>query len=169
MPAHIAIIVDWYGPYSLGDTITPARDDFGAGLYMAIGRKTSSKEDILQYVGISKNLASRLTTSQNLLHLNQGATVWLGEVSTVGRIGAATIKGMEQVALAEWLLAFYLQPKLNERKTTNPPSCVATLINRWWKTDYETPRRNRPHKDWPDIIDHGQEQIGFVKWVKVFE
>ena len=166
MSAHMAIVVDWYGPYPLGSARLSAEKDYGAGLYLAIGRRTSSKENRIQYVGISKDLGSRLYTSAKLGLLNQGAKIWLGEVSTVRRTGAPTQINMAQVHLAEWLVAYYLRPKLNAQKTTNPPKKVTTLLNRWWKTDYVTPRLRRPHKDWPDIIDFAPAYGGSLGWAR---
>ncbi|MBD9571889.1 hypothetical protein [Ensifer sp. ENS08] len=56
--------------------------------------------------------------------------------------------------LAEWLHARFMQLPVNEMKTKTLPSRSVTALNRWFKTDYETPRRNRPHPDWPDLIDY---------------
>lgn len=60
--AHIAIVIDWFGPYdTLEAAQTALRSDYGAGLYLAIGKQARQRgRSTMQYVGISKELSSRV-------------------------------------------------------------------------------------------------------------
>jgi hypothetical protein len=61
MQKHVAIITDWYGPYSLSDAKGVARENFGAGAYVAFGKRRHQKSSSqFQYIGISSILAKRL-------------------------------------------------------------------------------------------------------------
>ena len=55
--------------------------------------------------------------------------------------------------LAEWAHIYFLQLPLNEKKKARPPDRPITVLNRWWKTDYETPIQKPPHPSWPNLID----------------
>jgi len=46
-----------------------------------------------------------------------------------------------------------LELPLNEQKRESPPDRPIVIYNRWWKKDYETRYKRRPHADWPDLID----------------
>ena len=56
--------------------------------------------------------------------------------------------------LVEWAHIYTLQLPLNDKKKVNPPDHSTTIYNRWWQKDYETSCKQRPHKDWPDLIDY---------------
>ncbi len=59
----------------------------------------------------------------------------------------------------------FLDLPYNEKKK-NPPPTPATLLNRWWFKDYERKRKQRPHKDWPDLIDFPGLKYGAkVAWL----
>lgn len=151
---HLAIIIDWYGPYTFLEALEASGHDYGPGLYVGVGKRRyehgASKP---QYIGLSKNLAVRLANHKTLPEITRDAKLWLGEVSTAEPSGKK--KKMTTVSLdyAEWLHAFFLQLPLNDKKKKNPPSRSVTVLNRWWKKDYETPWLRRPHPIWPDLID----------------
>jgi hypothetical protein len=79
--------------------------------------------------------------------------IWLGEIATAEPSGKKLKVTKATLDFAEWLHARFLQLPLNEKKTKALPPRSVTVMNRWFKTDYETPRRNRPHPNWPDLID----------------
>ncbi len=78
----------------------------------------------------------------------------MGEVATAEIAGPKRKSTPESLDVAEWLHAYFLKLPLNERKTLNPPQRAATILNRWWHTDYETLWVKRPHPLWPDLFDY---------------
>ena len=175
MTKHVAIVVDWFGPYDYGDAFSAACEDFQGGLYMGIGKiKHQKSQAQLQYIGISSNsLSDRLKYHSSLSKLNQELSLWLGEVASFGVPGKKNKVTEPQLDLAEWLHIYFLRLPLNQKKLQHPPYTPATVLNRWWFTDYETPRKQRPSPCWPDLIDflgvdHGARVIWFgrktVRW-----
>ena len=146
-------VVDWYGPYTLEDART-ATLDFGDGIYMATGARKYQRIVQPQYVGIASNLSKRLKHDHHKLsQIARKQVLWLGEIATPRRSGRK-IKGTDKMLdLAEWAHVYFLQLPLNERKKEQPPDYPITVYNRWWRQDYDTPYRRRPHRQWPDIID----------------
>jgi hypothetical protein len=120
----------------------------------------------LQYVGLATDLASRINGYHHKLPLiTRELEIWLGEV-VPPRTPGRKIKVTDRILdLSEWAHAYFLQLPLNQRKTINPPDLPITVYNRWWKTDFKTPRKHRPHPDWPDVIDFiGQEYEAKLVW-----
>ena len=56
--------------------------------------------------------------------------------------------------LAEWALAYFMAIPMNTKKRKAPPDRAITLLNRWWRKDFETQWVKRPHALWPDLIDY---------------
>lgn len=164
---HLAVVIDWYGPYSVAEALTASkRDGYSSGLYVGIGKlryeRGPSKP---QYIGLSKNLKSRLASHHRLPAISRDVTLWLGEIATFEPPGKKRKAVTASLDYAEWLHAFFLQLPLNDKKTINPPRRPVTVLNRWWRTDYETPRVKRPHALWPDLIDFiGPEYSAKVVW-----
>jgi hypothetical protein len=161
---HFVIGVDWYGPYLSRDQAIAAAEAFPVGLYFALGRTRYGRTHKPQYVGISKNLGSRLKHHLTLDKLRGTETLWLGYISTAeqsGRSFKATPRTLDE---AEWCHAFFMDLPLNEKKTVTPPQRNVTVLNRWWTVD-ERPRDSRPHKDWPDLFDFmGIDRRSRVVW-----
>ena len=153
--AQKAIVIDWYGPYKdLPYARKAASKDFEAGLYMAIGKTEDKGKKKLQYIGLTKNLSSRITNSHHkLCEITGDFEIWLGEVASVGIPGKKKQVTDTRLDLAEWAHIFFLKLPLNERKRV-PPKDTVTVLNRWWFPDYERGRKRRPHTDWPDVIDY---------------
>lgn len=155
MPKHLMIAVDWYGPYDLDAAWDAAKSDYAHALYMCLGRQPYQRGRAMQYIGIGNNVHTRLKEDhhklQNVTHERQ---IWLGEVATAEPSGKKLKVTKATLDYAEWLHARFLQLPLNEKKTKALPPRSVTVMNRWFKTDYATPRRYRPHPDWPDLIDY---------------
>lgn len=156
---HLMITVDWYGPYL---TIESAKKE-GAfpRLYLAIGNRAYEHgEPKLQYVGIGRPIAGRMTAKHHKLSkLSVARTqIWLGEVITAEPGGRKAKQTPMTLDYAEWLHAYYLQLPLNEKKTVREPGLSVTVMNRWWarqwRQDWEYDSVPRPHPDWPDLIDY---------------
>ncbi|MCI5120605.1 MAG: hypothetical protein D3908_05330 [Candidatus Electrothrix sp. AUS4] len=166
---HIAIVIDWYGPYSsLEEARAALNADYEDGLYMVIGKIPYQREDpTLQYIGISKKLRSRVGNNHHKLGaISKLSGIWLGEVASTGIPGKKKQATDLRLDLSEWCHSYFLQLPLNDKKTVNPPKEPVTVMNRWWFTDYETKRNRRPHPDWPDIIDYwGKEYGAKLSWL----
>jgi len=167
MAKHISIVIDWFGPYTKEEARSKARSDYGSGLYMLRGKvKYQKSPSELKYIGIAQELCSRIGNGHHIIpELEQECVIWLGEVASFGIPGKKKKVTDIQLDLAEWLHAYFLQLPLNTKKKINPPDLPATVLNRWWLKDYETPRKQRPYKDWPDVIDFlGREYGAKVVW-----
>ena len=156
MQKHVAIIIDWYGPYTLTDAKKVAKESFGTGVYVALGKQKYKKgPSLFQYIGISSNLAKRINEDHDKLALiTRNRILWLGEVASTGIPGPKNKNTDIQLDLAEWAHIFFLKPKLNNKKLCFPPYRGLTVINRWWQKDFETNRTRRPHNNLPDMIDY---------------
>jgi len=156
MSKHLAIVIDWYDPYYDFEELNQVtRADYSGGLYVAIGKKKFEKKRRLQYVGISDDLRGRVNVSHSTLKLiERERIIWLGEVVSTGVPGKRAYKKSTPLEIAEWAHVHFLDFALNEKKTVSPPPFPCTVLNRWWKTDYETRYKNRPHADWADLIDY---------------
>lgn len=153
---HLAIVVDWFGPYNRDEARSSARLDYKSGLYLCLGKIRHQRAPSRpQYVGLSKSLAARLANHQKLPLITREATFWLGEVATAEVPGKKKKKTSETLASAEWALAYFMQIPLNSKKKLSPPNRSMTLLNRWWRKDYETPWVRRPDARWPDLIEYG--------------
>lgn len=152
---HLAIVINWYGPYSLDDARQVARIDYSSGLYLGIGKVIGGEGPSKpQYIGLSKNLGRRLARHHKLPSITQDAKIWLGEVATAEPGGKRAKVTQTTLDYAEWLHAYFMALELNEKKRKSPPDRAVSVFNRWWKKDYETPWLRRPHADWPDLIDY---------------
>ena len=164
---HVAIIVDWSGPYMSISEAKAAARDYEDGLYMAIGKKKYQKKPRqLQYVGIADELSSRVHTAHPKLPYLPELELWLGEIASTGIPGPKKKKVDPCLDLAEWALAYFLELPLNDRKRHHPPPRPVTVLNRWWYPDHETKRSRRPHSDWPDLVEYfGLEQGARTSWI----
>jgi hypothetical protein len=151
---QLTIIIDWYGPYRLDEAILAAKNDFQGGLYMAMGKSSlTATRKSPQYIGLSSKLANRLKGHIVLSSISD-ASIWLGEVVTAEPPGKKFKKTTTSLDYAEWFHAYLLKLPKNNKKRKSPPSRPATLLNRWWKKDYDTPWSHRPHPSWPDFFDY---------------
>lgn len=105
----------------------------------------------LQYIGISSvNICKRLAPPHEKLDLlNQEMKIWLGQIATAEPAGKRAHVTFTTLRYAEWMHVYFLKLPLNERKKDYLPPRPVTVLNRWWKTDFNTPWLNHPHKDWP--------------------
>lgn len=126
----------------------------GTGLYLALGKCKGERRNAMQYVGIGGALHTRLNERHHKLSLiTREKQIWLGEIATAEPSGKRLKATRTTLDYAEWLHARFLRLPLNDMKTKALPPRGVTVLNRWFGTDYDTPRR-RPHPDWPDLIDY---------------
>ena len=58
-----------------------------------------------------------------------------------------------------------MEVPLNKDKRCSPPQDSVVVVNRWYKTDFETRRRRRPHPQWPDLVEYDcSVGIGELAW-----
>lgn len=154
MPKHLMISLDWYGPYDLEKASKAAKLEYNQALYMCIGLRRHQRTPSLQYIGIGEHVHTRMKEDHHKLkEVTRSRQIWLGEVSSAEPSGRRTKVRRATLDYAEWLHARFLDLPLNESKTKSLPPRSVTVLNRWFQTDYETLRRKRPHRDWPDLID----------------
>lgn len=152
---HLMIAIDWFGPYDLEGAKAAAQSDYAHALYMCIGKRAYQREEAMQYVGIGKSVYTRLHADHHKLQkVTKQRKIWLGEIATAEPSGKKLKVTKATLDFSEWLHARFMRLPLNEKKTKGLPSRSVTVLNRWFKTDYETMRKNRPHPDWPDLIDY---------------
>lgn len=165
---HLMITVDWFGPYGgdLQQIRSVARADFEDGLYMCIGKKPYQRNSAMQYVGIGSPIHTRLHDGHHVLpEVTRSRQMWLGEIATAEPSGKKIKYTKATLDYAEWLHARFMQLPLNDKKTKSLPPRSVTVLNRWWKTDYVTMRSNRPHPDWPNLLDYpGHELPARTVW-----
>ncbi|WP_133768350.1 hypothetical protein [Enterovirga rhinocerotis] len=152
---HLMIAIDWFGPYrTLNEAHSAASVDYDHGLYMVIGKQPEEQKKSPQYIGIANNLRNRLTQQHHKISRITGPIeIWLGEVVTAEPSGKKVKSTKTTLDYSEWLHARFLSLPLNDRKSKTLPNRSATVLNRWWNTNYETARLRRPHPSWPDLID----------------
>ena len=154
MGKHFMIAVDWYGPYTDMDAARSiARYDYDQGLYLCIGTVENQTVARPQYIGIGSTLANRLNERHHALRQIAGRNLWLGQVVTAEPGGRKQKATQATLDFAEWLHARFMQLPLNQKKKKTFPDRGVTVLNRWWRPDYETAHRRRPHPEWPDLID----------------
>jgi hypothetical protein len=161
----IALIVDWYGPFVDVKLASTKISEYGLqeGLYLATGKRKGEHKRRLQYVGISQDIKDRINpkTHHRLKFITRDLRLWVGEVAShavAGRRRAGhAVAHSVAVELAEWATAYFLALPLNKKKRDNPPPRSLILVNRWFQTDFETPRRQRGHLDWVDYIEYDPE------------
>ncbi len=161
----IVAVVEWFGPYTLEEA-QKASFEYDDGIYIAIGKSKHARTSHLQYVGLASDLKARMNGYHHKLPLiKRDLEIWLGELISPRTPGKKIKVTDRMLDLTEWAHAYFLQLPLNDKKKKNPPDRPITVYNRWWKKDFETPYRKRPHKGWPDIIDFaGNEYDSKVVW-----
>ena len=136
---HLVVAVDWSGPYGLIAAREAAYNDFKGGLYLCLGKVKWQRRAQPQYVGKSTlNLFSRMQKDHhNLGFVIREQVVWLGEIVTGNVPGRKKTLTPESVRLAEWALAYFMELPLNKNLRLKPPPRPVTVMNRWWRKDYE--------------------------------
>jgi len=167
MQKHLMIAVNWYGPYR---TVRAARESakefYGEGLYFALGRSQGEKRRSMQYIGIGNDVQTRLKDDHHKLKLvNSSIEIWLGEIATANPSGRRYKVTKPTLDYAEWLHAFYLPMRLNEKKTRHAPDRSVTVMNKWYSCkDWTTPK-DRPFAGWPDLIDYPHDDCSKARIV----
>ena len=77
---HLMIAVNWYGPYlSVEAARAAAKLDYDHGLYLCLGKRPYQRRRELQYIGLAKQLHTRLSNGHHKLHaITREPQIWLG-------------------------------------------------------------------------------------------
>ncbi|MBU2935084.1 MULTISPECIES: hypothetical protein [Pacificibacter] len=138
----IAIIVEWYGPYTSLQDFKKEASAWGKGsrtLYMGISNGDAPSTSTINYIGLSTSPSSRFGGHPKMKDpINN--TYYLGEIATAGLSGRRTRKTPTDLHIAEGALIYKLQPKLNvSRKSALPEDCVVIYSRFWDRNDGITP------------------------------
>lgn len=166
MGTHVAVVIDWFGPFKgIQEANEAAEENLTEGLYLFIGKAKHQKSPPkILYVGVSEFLPGRLTPQHHKLpNISGDPLIWLGGIASYGIPGRVSHNLIHH---AESAIVYFIQPPLNDRKASFPPDFPITVFNRWWRKNYKTPRKQRPHRAWPDIIEFtGWDYGARVGWV----
>ena len=128
----IAIIVDWYGPYS---TVQALRGDMRCwssgvkALYMGV-----KSSNIVNYVGLTSSPATRMNNHAKLGH-DDNKKFFCGEIVSQGVGGRRRTKCKTDLKLAEHALIAWLQPPQNSAlKMRDLEDCIV-LYSRFFDDD----------------------------------
>lgn len=168
-----AALIDWCGPFH---TIKDACDavangGYGEALYIAIGSRPGQTKTHIQYVGITTDLTRRFNGKHpiQLLIRAKSLRLYVGIVTSQAVAGKKASHHAKKFSiplyLAETALAFLMEIPLNKDKRCNPPKDSIVVVNRWYRDDFATRRRKRPHRTWPDLVEFDwHECTGDLAW-----
>lgn len=168
-----AALIDWCGPFPTIEAACKAvsGEGYGEALYMAIGSRRGQKMSHIQYVGITSDLTKRFNGNHpiQLLLRERTLRLYVGVVTSQAVAGKKAAHHAKRFSiplyLAESVIAFLMELPLNKDKRCNPPKDSVVVVNRWYRTDFATRRRRRPHRSWPDLLEYDwDEGIGDLAW-----
>ncbi len=168
-----AALIDWCGPFHTIEAAchAVAEEGYGEALYMAVGSKRGQTKSHVQYVGITADLTKRFNGTHPIQLLLRAKTLrlYVGIVTSQAVAGKKASHHAKRFSiplyLAESVIAFLMELPLNKDKRCNPPKDSVVVVNRWYRQDFATRRRRRPHPTWPDLIEYDwSEEIGDLAW-----
>lgn len=168
-----AALIDWCGPFhTIEDACAAvATEGYGEALYMAIGARPGQTKTHIQYVGITTDLTKRFNGKHpiQLLLRPRSLRLYVGVVTSQAVAGKKASHHAKNFSiplyLAETALAFLMEIPLNKDKRCNPPKDSIVVVNRWYRADFATRRRNRAHATWPDLVEYDwDEGAGDLAW-----
>jgi hypothetical protein len=134
MNKSIAIVIHWFGPYS----VDKACELDGNGLYLVFGRNIKGRapnQSKLLYCGISENkkgigqrIKEHINDQHNYCHANN--QWWIGR-QVYPDVNADT-HSREFLEMAEWTMIYFSGTTSNIKKTKRPPKHNLYVINEWF-------------------------------------
>ncbi len=128
----VAVIVDWYGPYNSLDGFTCAMKKWPENertLYMALGPYNR-----IHYIGMTESPHYRPYQHQQLQE-PENKTFYTGNIVTRGISGRRGQTHAPDLTIAEHILIWKMQPKLNIALINNPPDDCVSVFSRFFKID----------------------------------
>lgn len=154
----IAVIVDWYGPYTSKAALRDEMRCWDSGtrcLYMGV-----KKGNIVNYVGLTSQPQSRMNNHEKLAH-PENRKFFCGEIVTRGIGGRRATKCKTDLKLAEHALIAYFRPAQNSALSrTDLDDCVV-LYSRFFDPIYGEKPTN-PLPKFPRLI-------AFNRWTGEWE
>ena len=150
----IAVVVDWYGPYTgldaLRDVIHSEWEGVPRALYMALARWNT-----YQYIGLTTDPPNRIHEGHEHLNHNDNDRFYVGEIVTQGITGPRNGGQPPDLRLAEHALISFLQPALNRNKKYTEPEDFVSIFSCFYRPrnsagDYE-PATN-PLPKFPTVL-----------------
>ena len=144
----VAVIVNWYGPYTNFKDFKDAMKDWSKKertLYMAFGLHNK-----IRYIGMTENPRYRPYGHLKLQH-PRNKTFYTGNIVTQGISGRRLKKHAPDLTIAEHLLIFSLKPELNAKlKNTIPSDCISVFSQFFRIRDEDEP--HYPLPKFPSLI-----------------
>lgn len=144
----VAVIVDWYGPYTSKDELRLAMKEWPEGtrcLYMGLG-----KGNTLNYVGLTGRPQTRMNNHEKMAHPDN-TKFFCGEIVTRGIGGRRGTKCHTDLRVAEQALISYFQPRFNQSLSNSVPEDCVVIYSRFFDgEDGETPVNPLPK--FPHVI-----------------
>ena len=121
----VAVIVDWYGPYTGLEALRGAVQAEWQGvsrvLYMALARWNKC-----QYVGLTTSPCNRIQEGHDQLKHKDNERFYIGQIITQGITGPRNGGQPPDLRLVEHALISFLKPALNKyKKYTEPVDCTS--------------------------------------------
>jgi hypothetical protein len=133
----IAVIVDWYGPYTSKDKLKDEMRCWSKGakaLYMGI-----KKRNIVNYIGLTSDPQSRMNNHEKLAHVDN-VKFFCGQIVSQGVGGRRATKCKTDLKLAEHALIARLNPDQNSSLVRRDlEDCVVVYSRFFDAKDGETP------------------------------
>ncbi len=120
----------------------------GYGLYLLAGRRKKKKANDIHYCGKTvQPFRTRLKNHHKVYKIKKDLEIWLGKIVFPDKPSDKDLK------IAERILVYFWQPKLNEKLRYDPPPQPTNLISHWFTADGTPRRRQRAiYKDLHDVL-----------------
>ena len=146
----VAVIVDWYGPYTgldaLREVVQSDWQRVPRVLYMALARGNK-----YQYVGLTEKPLRRIRRRHPKLKHKDNERFYVGQIVTQGITGPRNGRQPPDLSLAEHALISFLQPTLNkDKKNTEPGDCVSIFSCFYHPKNYD--RATNPLPKFPKVL-----------------
>ena len=157
--------VNWHGPYIYEDICYDVQCQeekpeglHKNGLYVFIGKRKYAHAKYLQYIGITEgSFRNRFLQHHKAGEINRELSIWLGKIIVPKKYHRDALETVEH------MLAYFVQPEMNEMKTCNPPKIDCTVISRFYFPKSNTLRTRIPLllQNIPDVMLWDQENGRF--------
>lgn len=138
-------MIDWRGPYE-GKKLRENRNT--SVLYLAVGSTDKQLQRKFQYCGITGSDLRSRSRQHRKLSLIRHCKIWEGWFTFPNPY----LPPRKDLELAEWIIVYYWNDLLNERKVASPPPSSGIVISRWCNRNRKRSTRPTPFKQLPDVI-----------------
>ena len=139
----IAVVIDWYGPFSRDRPPIGVVGRKEKVIYMAL-----RDYNVCCYIGRTQQEPWERLRAHEKLEVN--GRLWVGRVSTSGKSGRRQTKVPTDLRLAEHALIFALQPERNEALRYDAPDDCVVVYSRCFDPKTKDPVIAKPK--WPTLV-----------------